>query len=216
VVDDHSAPDHGDRQRRAVEAAQGSLRAAGSPHRIEYLRLPSNLGKGASIRTGWARADAGEDWLGFIDADGAIPAREFWRVAAMLPSATEDAVCGSRVKMPGRSVERSLFRHVQGRAFAVLVEGLFHFGFHDTQCGFKFFRAELVRPLLPRLQEDRWLLDVEVLDRLRASGARLVEVPVDCHQQPSSSLVVGVDPLRIAVRLVALRRRLRGERGDAP
>jgi len=215
VVDDHSAPDHADRKRHAVEAAQLALRAAGAPHRVEYLRLPRNMGKGASIRAGWARADPGEDWLGFIDADGAIPAREFWRLAALLPSASEDAVCGSRLNVAGRSVQRSLFRHVQGRAFAARVEGLFHFGFHDTQCGFKFFRAGCVRPLLPRLQEDRWLLDVEVLDRLRASGARLVEVPVDCHQQPSSSLVVGLDPLRIAIALFALRRRLRGERGDA-
>jgi dolichyl-phosphate beta-glucosyltransferase len=215
VVDDHSAADHETRQRLAVEAARDALAAAGAAHRAEYLRAPRNQGKGASIRAGWHRAGEGEDWLGFIDADGAVPAREFWRVAALLPSATDDAICGSRVKMAGRSVERSLFRHIQGRAFATLVEGVFHFGFYDTQCGFKFFRAERLRPVLARLREDRWLLDIEVLDRLRSAGARFAEVPVDCHQQRPSSLVVGVDPLRIAARLFALRRRLRRETGAA-
>ena len=213
VVDDHSAADHEMRQRLAVETARDALESAGAAHRVEYLRAPRNQGKGASIRAGWHRAGEGEHWLGFIDADGAVPAREFWRVAVLLPSATEDAVCGSRVKMAGRSVERSVFRHVQGRAFATLVERLFHFGFHDTQCGFKFFRAERLRPVLASLREDRWLLDIEVLDRLRSAGARFAEVPVDCHQRSSSSLVIGVDPLRIAARLCALRRRLRGETG---
>ena len=215
MVDDHSATDHETRQRLAVEAARDALETAGAAHRVEYTRAPRNQGKGASIRAGWHRAGEREDWLGFVDADGAVPAREFWRVAALLRSATEDAVCGSRVKMAGRSVERSLFRHVQGRAFATLVERLFHFGFYDTQCGFKFFRADRLRPLLARLREDRWLLDIEVLDRLRSAGGRFAEVPVDCHQHSSSSLVVGVDRLRIAAGLFALRRRLRRETGAA-
>ena len=148
---------------------------------MEHLRAPRNQGKGASIRAGWHRAGESEDWLGFIDADGAVPAREFWRVAVLLRSATEDAVCGSRVKMAGRSVERSAFRHVQGRAFATLVEGLFHFGFHDTQCGFKFFRAERLRPVLASLREDRWLLDIEVLDR---SG----QLAPDSPRSPSTAI----------------------------
>jgi dolichyl-phosphate beta-glucosyltransferase len=215
VVDDGSAADEAAAQQRAVESAAEALRSAGSPHRIEYVRAPRNQGKGASVRLGWRRAGDGQDWLGFIDADGAVPAGEFWRVARLLSSAGEDAVCGSRVKMAGRSVERSLFRHVQGRVFATCVEELFQLGFYDTQCGLKFFRAATLGPLLPRLKEDRWLLDVEVLDLLREAGARFLEVPIDCHQQQQSSLVFGIDPLKIGLRLVALRRRLRRERGGA-
>jgi dolichyl-phosphate beta-glucosyltransferase len=215
VVDDGSAPDHETRQRSAVDVAEKTLRTSLAAHHVAYVRAPRNQGKGASIRMGWHRADADEEWLGFIDADGAVPAREFWRVAGLLPSAPADAVCGSRVKMAGRSVERSLFRHIQGRVFATCVEELFHLGFYDTQCGLKFFRAALLRPLLPRLQEDRWLLDIEVLDRLMASRARFTEVPIDCHQHTKSSLVFGVDPLAIAVRLLPLRRRLRRESGGS-
>jgi dolichyl-phosphate beta-glucosyltransferase len=215
VVDDGSAPDHEARHRSAVETMESSLRTAGSPHRIQYVRTPHNQGKGAAIRLGWGLANASAEWLGFIDADGAIPAREFWRVAGLLPSATEDAVCGARIRMAGRSVERSFFRHVQGRVFAACVEGLFQFGFYDTQCGLKFFRAARLRPLLPRLREARWLLDIEVLDRLRNDGARCSEVPIDCHQEQRSSLVFGVDALKIAVQLLMLRRRLRPwRRGD--
>lgn len=215
VVDDGSDAQHDARQREGVAAAAGLLREAGSPHAISYVRSDRNRGKGASIRLGWSRADADADWLGFIDGDGALPAREYWRVAALLGATDADALCGSRVKMAGREIERSLFRHLQGRVFATVVEEVFHLGFYDTQCGFKFFRESLLRPLLPRLQEQRWLLDIEVLDLMRAAGARFVEIPVDCYQRGGSSLVFAIDPLKMALRLLSLRRRLRREKGAA-
>jgi dolichyl-phosphate beta-glucosyltransferase len=215
VVDDGSREQASIRQREAVEAAAAFLKRAGARHDVRYLRADRNRGKGASIRWGWSQADPGADWLGFIDADGALPAREYWRLAVGLPGTPADVVCGSRIKMAGRTIERSFFRHVQGRVFATGVEELFHLGFYDTQCGLKFFRASRLRPLLPVLQEERWLLDVEVLARLQETGARFMEVPVDCNQHGASSLVFGVDPAKMLVRLVRLRRRLRARGGNA-
>ena len=209
VVDDGSREQDATRQAQAVSAAAEELRRSGAAHQLTYVRGDRNRGKGASIREGWGRAGADAAWLGFIDADGAVPAAEFWRVANMLPAATSDALCGSRVNMAGRSVSRSFFRHLQGRTFATFIEQLFHLGLYDTQCGFKFFRGAVLRPLLPWLQEDRWLLDVEVLARLKAARATLQEVPIDCHERGGSSIVFGLDPIRMAARLVQLRRRLR-------
>ena len=139
------------------------------------------------------------------------PRARYWRLATQLAEISADALCGSRVKMAGRSVERSLFRHLQGRTFATGVEELFHLGFYDTQCGCKFFRGSALRPILPRLREDRWLLDVEVLTHLRAGRATFVEAPIDCHERGGSSLVFGIDPIRMAIQLVKLRARLRRE-----
>jgi len=209
VVDDGSREPDARRQAEAVSAAAEGLRRSGSAHQLIYVRCDRNRGKGAAIREGWGRAGADAAWLGFIDADGAVPAAEFWRVANMIPAATVDALCGTRVNMAGRSVSRSMFRHLQGRTFATLIEQLFHLGLYDTQCGFKFFRSAALRPILPALEEERWLLDVEVLARLKASGAALQEVPIDCHERGGSSVVFGLDPIRMAVRLVKMRRRLR-------
>lgn len=213
VVDDGSRDDYAVTQRQAVDAAGEVLKRAGASHQVRYLRAARNQGKGASIRWGWGQADADAAWLGFVDADGAVPAREYWRLADQLPGTPADALCGSRVKMAGRVVDRSLFRHVQGRAFATAVDELFHLGFYDTQCGMKFFRGALLRPMLPELREDRWLLDIEILARLKATQAQCVEVPIDCSMHSGSSLVIGVDPVRMAVQLVRLRRRLRGAGG---
>ena len=208
VVDDGSREKEAERQREAVSAAANALLQSGSPHSITYVRSDRNRGKGAAIRLGWSGAGDDAMWMGFIDADGAVPAREYWRVASTLPSATADALCGSRVNMAGRSVSRSLFRHLQGRTFATFIEWLFHLGLYDTQCGFKFFRGAALRPILPKLHEERWLLDVEVLANLKAAGRTLQEVPIDCHERGGSSLVFGLDPLKMGVRLIGLRRSL--------
>ena len=148
--------------------------------------------------------------VGFVDADGAVPASEFWRLADVLAhdAGTFDVLCGSRVKMAGRSVERSLFRHLQGRTFATIVEEMFQLGFYDTQCGMKFFRGSMVADILDALAENRWLLDIEVLSLLKARGARCVEAPIDCHERGGSALVFGIDPLRMVAGLWRLKRRL--------
>ncbi len=211
VVDDGSAPDKAEAHASAVARVARELDASGSPHRVEYVRADRNRGKGAAIRLGWSHAAADAAWLTFIDADGAIPAREYWRVADMLPAVDADIVCACRVKMAGRTIDRTLFRHFQGRLFATFAEEVFHLGFYDTQTGMKAFRGSRLRPILPELREDRWLLDVEVIVKMVRAGARALEVPVDCYMRGGTSLVFGLDPIRMAIRMLKLRSRL----GDA-
>jgi glycosyltransferase involved in cell wall biosynthesis len=208
LVDDGSRECDAARQREAVTAASDFLRRCAAAHEVRYVKADTNRGKGAAIRLGWSQAPPDADWLSFVDADGAFPAREYWRLADALQGAKTDAVCASRAKTAGHTVERSLLREWQGRTFAAAVEALFHFGLRDTQAGLKFFNASHLRPLLSSLQEDRWLLDIEVLARMRAAGARLAEEPVDCHMRVGSSLVFGLDPILMLTQLVSLRRRL--------
>jgi hypothetical protein len=73
----------------------------------------------------------------------------------------------------------------------------------------KAFRGSMLRPLLASLREERWLLDVELLVLMHSVGARSVECPIDCYMRGGSSLVFGLDPLRMAVQLIKLRSRLR-------
>ncbi len=209
VVDDGSTAEMAAAHRAAVERAARELSAARAPHRVEFVRAEQNRGKGAAIRLGWSHAAADASWLTFVDADGAIPAREYWRMASLLPATDADVLCACRIKMAGRTIDRTLFRHFQGRLFATFAEELFHLGFYDTQTGMKACRASMLRPLLPRLEEDRWLLDVELLVLMHQAGARAIEVPIDCYMRGPSAVTFGLDPLRMGVQLLKLRSRLR-------
>jgi glycosyltransferase involved in cell wall biosynthesis len=209
VVDDGSAPEHRQRERAAAEAASRRLVEAGLPHRVRFLASERNRGKGAAIRLGWAEADPAAEWLGFLDADGAISPAEAWRLVRRAASADDlDLLCGSRIKMAGRHIERRAWRHFQGRIFATLSERLLRLGFYDTQCGVKLARASLLRPRLPLLAEDRWLLDLELIAILRGAGARCREEPIDWVDQARSKVVFGIDALRMGLGILRLRRRL--------
>jgi glycosyltransferase involved in cell wall biosynthesis len=209
VVDDGSGPVEVEREQAAAAASAARLERAAVPHRLRFLAVPENRGKGAAIRRGWANADPGASWLGFLDADGAVSARETWRLLRMLERAEDfDVLAATRVLMAGRSIERSAFRHLQGRLFATLAEGFFHLKFYDTQCGFKLFRAEALRQLLSSLREERWLLDIEVLALLRERGARFREEPIDWSDPGGSKVVPGLDALRMALGLWKMRRRI--------
>lgn len=208
VSDDGSRPEQAAVHRETVDRATARLTAARSPHAFTYLSAARNGGKGSAIRRAWGQADAGAAWLAFLDADGAVGAAEFFRVGALTLASGVDVVAGSRVKMAGRTVERDLFRHLQGRIFATVAERRLQLGFYDTQCGMKFFRADLLRPLLPSLREERWLLDLELLARLRTAGARTLEVPIDWAEPGASKVVPGLDAVKMLWGILQLGRRL--------
>jgi glycosyltransferase involved in cell wall biosynthesis len=212
VVDDGSPTAHVEAERAAAENAARRLAEAGAPHAVRFLSLDRNRGKGAAIRAGWAESDPRAAWLGFVDADGAVSAEETWRLAALAAGdPPADVVAATRIRMAGRRIERSLVRHLQGRVFATFVEQLFRLGFYDTQCGAKLFRANRLRSVLPRLREERWLLDLEVIAILAREGAVCVEEPIDWCDPGGSKVIPGIDPLRMAIGLWRMRRRLERE-----
>ncbi len=211
VVDDGSTAEHSELQRASVASAQARFVEANAPHQFTYVAAPRNQGKGSAIRLGWRHASAGVTWLAFLDADGAISAEEFHRLVEMTttPLAENlDVLAGSRILMAGRRVVRNLHRHLQGRIFATLTDANFKLHFYDTQCGVKLVRADLLRPLLEVLQEQRWLLDVELLVLLKRQGARFLEVPIDWEDFGGSKVIPGLDAARMFWGMLRLRKRL--------
>jgi len=92
---------------------------------------------------------------------------------------------GSRVRLLGRRIERSPWRHYLGRIFATLGSLALRLDVYDTQCGAKAFSRHpaLLRALDEPFQS-RWAFDLELLQRLLRDphdplGARdFVEVPL--------------------------------------
>jgi hypothetical protein len=67
-----------------------------------------------------------------------------------------------------------------------LVIGLW--AIRDTQCGFKFFRAEVAKDLFARQRIDGYMFDVEILHLAARSGYRLKEVGVRWRDDGDSRL----------------------------
>lgn len=175
--------------------------------RIRLLLNGSNRGKGFSVGHGIEQARGAE--ILFSDADLSTPIEEYDRLAAALPDA--DIVIGSRA-LPDSNLEKRqpLYREMMGRTFNLLVQALVFPGIHDTQCGFKLFRAPVARSLFEGRTIDGFAFDVEILYLARLRGLRVVELPVTwCNDEASR-----VDPIRHSLRMfrdiARIRRRHRG------
>jgi len=204
VVDDGS----GENEARATAAIVERIRSA-FPALLEPLLLPRNLGKGGAIYAGWDHAHAGAQWLGFTDADGATPAGETARLARMLPQTNADFLIASRVKMLGRSVERTLKRHIFGRIFATFSTLLTGVAVYDSQCGCKFLRSSFYQKIRPYLHDTRFGFDMDLIAHADYFGARILEVPVDWSDIPGSKVSILRDGLRMTIALWRIRKSLR-------
>ena len=155
--------------------------------RLSVLGGVERRGKGRGIRLGVARA-AGQ-FIGFADADFKTPIEELDRI---LPWFHEgyDIVIGSRAVAESRiETPQPLHRRLGSRAFALAMHsllGMWHI--HDTQCGFKFFRAPVARDLFGRQRIDGYMFDVEVLHLAERRGYHIKEVGVRWHDDGDSRL----------------------------
>ena len=130
------------------------------------MNLPENRGKAEAVRAGLQQALASDAGLvAYWDADLATPLfliEDFLRIADR--QSEIEVVFGSRRKMLGHRVERTVMRSMVSRICASLARLAIGLPIADTQCGAKMFRAT------PALKESvsvpftaGWLFDVELL-----------------------------------------------------
>jgi dolichyl-phosphate beta-glucosyltransferase len=104
-------------------------------------------------------------------------------------------------------VRQGWLRMNMGRTFNLIVRLLTGLPIHDTQCGFKLWRTELVTPLLDRLRIDGFAWDVELLMAVQRAGHTMAEVPVEWNDAAGTKVGLVGDPARMLVDLVRLRLR---------
>ena len=169
VVDDASRDDTW----RAVSEWRPAARADGRPVTVGLERHPSNRGKGAALRTGFARA--GGDVVLVQDADLEYDPREYPVLLQPILENVADVVYGSRfLGGPHRVL---LFWHAVGNRLLTLLSNVFtDLNLTDMETCYKVFRADVLRQA--RLTADRFGFEPEVTTRVARLGCRVYEVPI--------------------------------------
>jgi dolichyl-phosphate beta-glucosyltransferase len=156
------------------ETAQAVAKERG---RTTVIGYPERRGKGHGVRSG-VQVARGEI-IGFTDADNKTPIEE---LAKVLPWFDEgyDLVIGSRASSESLITKRQpLYRRAGSRVFALAMHvatGLWEI--QDTQCGFKFFRADVARDLFARQTVEGYMFDVEILALALRSRYRIKQVGI--------------------------------------
>jgi len=134
---------------------------------VTCLSLGSNHRKAEAVRQGFLKAfEMPVDCIGYWDADLATPLYHIDEMAAVFDDPLIEVVMASRVRLLGRNIRRSLFRHLSGRAYATFASLILHMPVYDTQCGAKLFRnTEQTRKVFSFLFTTKWVFDVEILAR---------------------------------------------------
>jgi dolichyl-phosphate beta-glucosyltransferase len=179
--------------------------AAPSVVTTRLLEHSPNRGKGAAVREGLL--DATKPIGLFSDADLSTPIEEAPKLVDPIASGELDVAFGSRALDRSLIGNRQPWRREQGgRVFNLIVRLATGLPFWDTQCGFKAFRLDSMRPILETAETDGFGFDVELLYRARKANLRMKEIPVRWNHYEGSKVSVLRDSVRMVREVAALRR----------
>lgn len=173
---------------------------------VRLLQRTPNQGKGAAVRAGLVAAT--RPVALFSDADFSTPIDEAPQLLGPVFAGELDVAFGSRGldrKMIGD--RQAWHREQAGRIFNLAVRLMTGLPFWDTQCGFKAFRLERMRPLLPQARSDGFGFDVELLYLARRARLRMREIPVRWNHHQGSKVHMLHDSLHMLQEVIALRMR---------
>lgn len=192
VVDDGS---------RDQTFARASAVAARDP-RVRVVRHEVNRGYGAAVWTGLTSGTM--EYAFFTDGDRQFDVRQISDLIARLPG--HDVVVGYRVNRQDNAV-----RIMNAHAWNWLIRTLFAVPVRDVDCAFKLFDRRVLAGLA--IEAGGAMFSSELLARLKARGARIVEVPVK-HLPREKGSASGGNPKVIArafYELFRLYRKLKQE-----
>ncbi|MAG52619.1 MAG: glucosyl transferase [Nanoarchaeota archaeon] len=156
-------------------------------HDVKFLDIKEAIGKGGAIIEGFKLVEG--DFIGFVDADNATPARAFYDLYDKIKD--NDGIIASRwIKGAKIGSKQPISRRIASRGFNIMIKILFGINLNDTQCGAKLFRKEVVKKVVDKLGITRWAFDIDLLYLMKRNGNKIIEVPTEWAEPGGSQLSV--------------------------
>jgi len=170
---------------------------------VRSLEFKQPIGKGGALIEGFKLAAQGE-LIGYVDADGATPPHAFLELVKHIAGA--DCVVGSRW-LPDSVIHQAQAgsRRFASRAFHSIVQLLFWLNIHDTQCGAKVMKREVVEKIHPFLRIADMAFDINLLVAIKRAGFRIREVPTEWTDKAGSKVVLASSSLTMFLSVVRIR-----------
>lgn len=162
----------------------GALIAKKFSH-ILLLRIEQK-GRGRAVKRAWTTSAT--LYCVYMDLDLSTDLIHLPQLLKLLEEGA-DIVIGSRLA-PGAKVEgRTLMREFTSRVLNFLfIRLLFQVHITDAQCGFKGVSRRVVDELIPRILDNDWFFDGELLIVAKKSGYEVREIPIHWVDNPGSTV----------------------------
>lgn len=175
VVNDASRDQTRDRLVEWQQALPGPWRER-LPDGLLVLNHEVNQGKGAALRTGFARVT--QPWTGVQDADTEYNPADLLRLLAVARMRSADVVYGSRFLLPETGNSPAWHRW-GNRMITQLANVSFGTGFSDVETCYKLIRSSRLQAVSSGLQENRFGIEIELTGRLaKLPGIHMSECPI--------------------------------------
>jgi glycosyltransferase involved in cell wall biosynthesis len=168
---------------------------------VSWTRLEVR-GRGRALRKAWLDSDA--DILSYMDVDLSTGLDAFPVLARAIGENGYDVAIGSRLMKGSVVKKRSLKREVTSRTYNLIIKAVFFTRFSDAQCGFKAISRNAAQFLIPKIQDQGWFFDSELLLLAEKGGFRIKDVPVEWVDDPDTRVRVvktATDDLKGLMRL---------------
>ncbi len=145
-------------------------------NRVVATRHEVNRGKGAALRTGFAKATG--DIVLVQDADLEYDPAEYPRLIKPIIDDLADVVYGSRF-LGDRPHRVMYFWHYLGNRFLTTLSNCFtNLNLTDMETCYKVFRNEVIEEVAPLLRESRFGIEPEITSKIASRGFRVFEMSV--------------------------------------
>ncbi len=170
--------------------------------RVLHLRLDQK-GRGRAVKRAWSQSRS--DYCVYMDLDLSTDLVHLPNIIKALEKGYDIAI-GSRLAKGARVEGRTLLREITSRTLNKICIGLlFNTHFTDAQCGFKAVTRQVVDDLIPKIHNNDWFFDGELLIVGEKSKYKIYEEPIHWVDNPGSTvrlLSTILDDLKAIIRLL--------------
>lgn len=146
---------------------------------LEYIHL-QKPGKGSAIKKAW------QDYLAdiniFMDADLSTELKFTIPLIKGITEEKYDLVIGSRYHKQSYC-KRSLLRSICSKSYNLILKILFKIKLTDAHCGFKALSRSAVQKIIPKVKNDGFFFDTELLILSHNYHLLVKEIPVNWQEE---------------------------------
>ena len=158
-------------------------------------------GRGRALKQVWQNSPA--DILTYMDVDLSTSLDDFLPMIQPLVAGEAGVAIGSRLLKDSKT-SRGVKREFISRCYNNIIKWTSGTKFSDAQCGFKAIRRDVAAKFLPKIKDNEWFFDTELLIKTERAGVPIYEQPVTWIEDTDSRVKIvktAVDDLKELYRV---------------